>query len=99
MARLVAFGKDAAHALSELDTVDLEALQLAREWGYQNGHKERGWTFERCTRTDCGGAIVSGWGFDGCMLCGRSGLTEFPRSPVNGSGRRKHGPRWGKEAL
>jgi hypothetical protein len=40
--RLVASGADnGTKALSELDTVDLAALALAREWGInRNGHKE-----------------------------------------------------------
>jgi hypothetical protein len=33
MARLIGFGKDAAHALSELGTVDLEAIALSDAWG------------------------------------------------------------------
>jgi len=41
VARPVAFGKDAAHALSELDTVDLEAIALSHAWGLTNGHTER----------------------------------------------------------
>jgi hypothetical protein len=73
MPRFLAFGGDnGTHSLSELDTVDLEALQLARDWGYQNGHEERGWTFSPCPRPDCGGAIVSGYS-DGCILCARNG--------------------------
>ena len=42
MARLVAFGADnGTLALSELDTVDLEAIALSHAWGLSNGHTER----------------------------------------------------------
>jgi len=72
MARLHAYGGDnGTKALSEFDAVDLQALQLARDWGV-NGHKERQWTYSPCPRPDCGGAIVSGW-TDACILCARSG--------------------------
>jgi hypothetical protein len=74
MPRLVAFGKDAVHDLDHFDTVDLEAIQLAHAWGVStNGHKERGWTFSRCPREHCGGAIIDAWG--NCMLCGRPGAS------------------------
>jgi len=82
MARLLAFGGDSGtRELEALDSVDLEAIALARAWGYQNGHKERGWTFQRCERPCCNGALISAWGFDGCMLCGRSGASEPPARP------------------
>jgi hypothetical protein len=57
MARLVAFGKDAAHALSELDTVDLEAIALSHAWGISNGHSER-IPPSPCAREDCGGSVL-----------------------------------------
>jgi hypothetical protein len=57
MARLHAYGGDnGTKALSEFDTVDLQALQLARDWGMNgNGHKESRWTYSPCPRTFCGG--------------------------------------------
>ena len=54
MARLHAYGGDnGTKALSEFDTVDLQALQLAREWGV-NGKKEARWTYSPCPRPGCG---------------------------------------------
>ena len=46
MARLYAYGGDnGTRELDALDTVDLQALQLARDWGVNgNGHKEGRWT-------------------------------------------------------
>ena len=80
MARLYAYGGDnGTRELDALDTVDLQALQLAREWGV-NGHKERQWTYTPCPRPDCGGGVVSGWN-DSCILCARNGNDEPPRPP------------------
>lgn len=42
MARLVAVGADnGTRDLDALDSVDLEAIQIVRAWGVQNGHQER----------------------------------------------------------
>jgi len=78
LARLVAYGGDkGARELDALDTVDLQALQLARDWGINgNGHKERQWTYTPCPRPDCGGAIVTGFS-DTCILCAQS-LGSWP---------------------
>jgi len=75
MARLHAYGGDnGTRELDALDTVDLQALELARDWGVNgNGHKEGRWTFSPCPRPGCGGAIVSGWN-DSCILCARGSL-------------------------
>ena len=56
MARLHAYGGDnGTRELDALDTVDLQALQLARDWGVNgNGHKEGRWTFSPCPRPGCG---------------------------------------------
>ena len=74
MARLYrdTFGSDnGTKALADFDTVDLQALQLARAWNINaNGTKESRWTFSRCPRPGCGGAIVSGYS-DACILCAR----------------------------
>ena len=76
MARLHAYGGDnGTRELDALDTVDLQALQLAREWGV-NGHKESRWTFSPCPRPGCGGAIVSGRN-DACILCARNGHRTY----------------------
>ena len=53
MARRHAFGGDnGTRELDALDSVDLEAIQLVRAWGVQNGHKERQWTYSPCPRPD-----------------------------------------------
>jgi len=59
MARLHAYGGDnGTKALSEFDAVDLQALQLARDWGVNgNDHKERQWTYTPCPRPDCGARL------------------------------------------
>jgi hypothetical protein len=64
VARLVAFGGDNERkALSDYDSLDLEALEVVRTWGVNgNGHKPRQWTFTPCPRPDCRRAIVDGWG-------------------------------------
>jgi len=79
-----------SRTVAKLDTVDLAALQLARDWGIENGHKEQGWTFSPCPRPDCGGAIVSGWTDGACILCARSG-----KAPIAPGRPRRHdyGPR------
>jgi hypothetical protein len=42
MARLHAYGGDnGTKALSELDSVDLEAIALSHRWGMTNGHVQR----------------------------------------------------------
>jgi hypothetical protein len=61
-----------SHTVGELDAVDLEAIRLVRDWGWESDHEERGWTFSPCPRPDCGGAIVSGFS-DACILCARNG--------------------------
>jgi hypothetical protein len=72
MARLLAFGGDNGHkALSELDSVDLEAIRLVHAFGWDSDPPKNTWTFSPCPREHCGGAIVDGWGMAGCMLCGR----------------------------
>ena len=68
-------GDNGTRELDALDTVDLQALQLARDWGV-NGKKERQWTYTPCPRPDCGGAIVSAWN-DSCILCARAGSALF----------------------
>ena len=86
MARLYAYGGDnGTRELDTLDTVDLQALQLARDWNINgNGKKEGRWTFSPCPRPGCGGAIVSGW-TDACILCARDeGSSVQPPSKVNG---------------
>jgi len=79
-----------SHSVAELDTVDLEAIRLVRDWGLDN-HRDlkRGWTFSPCPRPDCGGAIVSGW-TDACILCARNG-----NAPIAPGRPRRHdyGPR------
>ena len=76
--RVFVSGDNGRKALDSLDRVDLQALQLARDWGVNgNGHKEGRWTFSPCPRPDCGGAIVSGWN-DACILCARSGSALIP---------------------
>jgi hypothetical protein len=91
MARLHAYGGDnGTKALSEFDTVDLQALALARTWGLQNGHNARQWTYTPCPRPDCGGAVVSGYS-DACILCARvGGLDPAPVARVNGYRPRRH---------
>ena len=98
MARLHACGGDnGTRELDALDTVDLQALQLAREWNINgNGHKERGWTFSPCPRHGCGGAIVRSWN-DSCILCARSGSALIAEVIPNGNDQR--GPRWGEKPL
>jgi hypothetical protein len=54
---LFAFGTDAAPALSELDTVDLEAIALSHAWGLSNGHTERV-PPSPCARPDCHGSVL-----------------------------------------
>jgi len=81
VAQLLAFGgNNGKKALDELDSVDLEAIQIVRAWGYQNGHKERQWVYSPCPRPHCGGAIVSGFS-DACILCARNGNSEPPPQP------------------
>jgi hypothetical protein len=71
MARLVAFGADnRTHALSELDTVDLEAIALSHAWGLSNGHTERV-PPSPCDRPDCGGSVLTWDGDRRCLLCCR----------------------------
>ena len=70
MARLVAFGKDAAHALSELDFVDLEAIAISHAWGLTNGHTERV-APSPCGRPDCHGSVLIWDGERRCILCCR----------------------------
>ena len=82
MARLVAFGKGAAHALSELDTVDLEAIALSHAWGVSNGHTER-IPPSPCERTDCGGSVLISVGERRCILCARPGSVHpLPHNAV-----------------
>jgi len=45
--------QDAAHALNELDSVDLEAIALSHAWGFDNGDSVRV-PPSPCARTDCG---------------------------------------------
>jgi hypothetical protein len=61
---VVALGKDSADALSELDTVDLEAIALSHAWGISNGHTER-IPPSPCPRTDCGGSVLIRTASDG----------------------------------
>jgi hypothetical protein len=83
MARLVAFGADnGTHALSELDTVDLEAIALSHAWGLSNGHTER-IPPSPCDRDDCGGSVMIWDGERRCILCARSSLSE-PKPNVYG---------------
>jgi hypothetical protein len=91
MAHLHAYGGDnGTRELDALDTVDLEAIALARCWGVQNGHKERRWTYSPCPRPDCGGAIVDGWA-DACILCARpGGVDPVPVARVNGYSPRRN---------
>jgi len=71
MARLVAFGADnGTLALSELDTVDLEAIALSDAWGLSNGHTER-IPPSPCGRPDCGGSVLIWDGERRCILCCR----------------------------
>jgi hypothetical protein len=71
MARLVAFGADNGRkALSELDSVDLEAIALSDAWGLSNGHTERV-PPSPCTRDDCGGSVLIWDGERRCILCAR----------------------------
>jgi len=74
MPRLVAFGKDAAHALSELDTVDLEAIALSHAWGVTNGHTAR-IPPSPCVREDCGGSVLIWDGEARCIFCCRPPVT------------------------
>jgi hypothetical protein len=84
MARLVAFGKDAAHSISELDSVDLEAIALSHAWGVTNGHTER-IPPSPCTRDDCGGSVLIWDGERCCILCARpGGVDALPVAKVNG---------------
>jgi hypothetical protein len=94
LARLVAFGKDAAHALSELDSVDLEAIALSHAWGISNGHTQR-IPPSPCTREDCGGSVLIWDGERRCILCARPGEHQLPIR----NGRREHGPRTSLGAL
>ncbi|TMF08479.1 MAG: hypothetical protein E6I38_07355 [Chloroflexi bacterium] len=74
MARLYAFGGDnGTHELDALDTVGLQAQQLARDSGHQ-WQERRPLDVPTCPRTGCGGAIVSSWN-DACILCARNGGT------------------------
>jgi hypothetical protein len=77
MARPVAFGKDAARSISELDTVDLEAIAISHAWGLSNGHTERV-PPSPCPRDDCGGSVLIWDGERRCILCARSGGQEAP---------------------
>jgi hypothetical protein len=72
MARLVAFGKDATRSLSELDSVDLEAIALSHAWGLAGGHTER-IPPSPCPRDDCGGSVLIWDGERRCILCARPG--------------------------
>ena len=59
----------AGHTLSELDTVDLEALSLSRQWGWQ---QEVVYVNVRpCQWEDCGGSVLSLGGEAHCLLCAR----------------------------
>ena len=73
--------------LDALDSIDIEAIQIVRAWGVQNGHKEWQWTYTPCPRLDCGGAIVSGFS-DACILCARIGGQDAQPAP---SRRRRNG--------
>ena len=89
MARLVAFGVDNGnHALSELDTVDLEAIAAVRDWGVSNGHAERV-PPSPCERSGCGGSVLIWDGERRCILCARpGGVDPLPATQVNGYGPR-----------
>jgi len=95
MARLLAFGADnGTHALSELDTVDLEALALSHAWGVSNGHTERVRP-SPCERSGCGGSVLIWDGERRCILCARpGGVDPGPVAEVNG-----YGPRNGSGKL
>jgi hypothetical protein len=70
MAQLVAFGRDAVHHISELDTVDLEAIALSHAWGLTNGLTSR-IRPSPCERPDCAGSVLIWDGERRCILCCR----------------------------
>jgi hypothetical protein len=90
MARLHAYGGDnGTKALSEFDTADLQALELAREWGINgNGHVMRV-PPSPCPRGECGGSVLIWDGERRCILCARVGGNE-PLPPLRVNGRKKY---------
>ena len=59
----------ASHSVSEIDSVDLEAIRMANDWGW-TGREEVVYVKPApCEREHCGGSHIAG--FTGCMLCAR----------------------------
>ena len=66
MARLLAFGDDNGRkALSDLDAVDLEAVQAVSASGISTGGHVEIVPPEPCSRPDCGGSVLIWTASDG----------------------------------
>jgi hypothetical protein len=87
VAQLVALGRDAVHALAELDSVDLEAISLSHAWGFVGGHTTR-IPPSPCPRTDCGGSVLIWDGERRCILCARPPVSAEQTPTLNGYGPR-----------
>src|SRR2546428_11226682 len=85
--RVFVSGDNGRKALANLDTVDLEAIQVVSTWGIStNGPTERVKPVP-CPRENCGGSILV---FDGdrhCILCARvgggAGIHDLPELVVS----------------